>query len=159
MICCFCFYLGQYLATQFGVLHLSCVADNHSFASFSRHCHIFKDGLHFGIYSYIFQTAYLSVDAPIANNIVDLISEMMADQTSILNNFLQNILTRNTSHSSTGDLSQTFLLIHVAQSVSCFQTINNPEKNGDSYVELNVVLADADLVVLKDLSLLVYLDD
>ena len=84
---------------------------------------------------------------------------MMADQTSILNNFLQNILTRNTSHSSTGDLSQTFLLIHVAQSVSCFQTINNPEKNGDSYVELNVVLADADLVVLKDLSLLVYLDD
>ena len=84
---------------------------------------------------------------------------MMTDYTSILNNHLQNILARKTSHSSTGNLGQTFLLIHITQSVCCFQTINYPVKYGNSNVELNIVLADADLLVLEDLSLLVYLDN
>ena len=120
------FGLIQYLCTELSIGHLSPIVDDHGLTLPPGNSHIMQNSLNIRINLNSLQRTYLNINPPIIDVLIQLISQFITNQTSILYYLLNIILPRDTSQQSTRYLTQTLLLVHVAQPISRLETVYHP---------------------------------
>ena len=120
------FGLIQYLGTKLSIGHLSPIVNDHSLAFPPGNSNIMKNSLNIRINLNSLQRTYLHINPPITDILIQLISQFITNQTSILYYLLNIILPRDASQQSTRYLTQTLLLVHVTQPISRLETIYHP---------------------------------